>query len=388
MNRGEIHLNSNENNEKKDGGNKSERSSGKKVFLYSVIAFSVLVVIVAAIAGFSSYSRSYVASIGNMKVTIPEYQFVLMQEKANMLEIAGNPDATTFWDTTITGGEKAIDIAKRKALENIRDLKIQIAKAKEQKIVLEKTDLDYIGQLTQSLIAQYNNSESEANVAIKQAYGVNLKEFEEVYKQYILRSKFMQSEMEAIEAKEDEIENYYTKFPDAFKDSTYRANAEEAVWVKHILVLTVDPTTQEAFTGTKLEAATKKADELLQKVKAGEDFTKLAVENSEDQGSAKQGGDYVFGKGGYMDPEFERVSFELQPGQTSGLVKSSYGYHIIKLEEKIAQGESVSLRCAKGYSEFKENGVKVAKFMEKMEEWKKDSKYQVTKNDKVYDSIQ
>ncbi|NMB96396.1 MAG: hypothetical protein GYA02_07275, partial [Clostridiaceae bacterium] len=105
----------------------SNRSSGntrRNIALYVIAGVSVLIVIIAIIAGFSTYSQSYVATIGKMKVTIPEFQFALTQEKANMLDIAGNPDPDTFWDTTITGGEKAIDIAKRKSLENVRALKI------------------------------------------------------------------------------------------------------------------------------------------------------------------------------------------------------------------------------------------------------------------------
>lgn len=378
-------MNNNEEKQLKVRDNKPGGNPKKNILLYSIIVISALVIIIAAIAGFSSYSKSYVASIGKMKVTVPEYSFMLMQEKANMLDIAGNPDPATFWETTITGGEKAIDIAKRKALENVRDIKMQVSKAKEQNIVLDKDDLDYINQLTQSLISQYNNDKAQANTAIIQAYGVNLKEFEDIYKQYMLGSKFIQSEMENVEANLEEIETYYNKFPDAFKDSSYRVGGQEAVWVKHILVLTIDEN-DEALKGTKLEAATKKAEDLLERVKGGEDFAKVATENSEDPGSAQIGGDYLFTKG-YMDPEFEKVSFELEPGQISNLVKSSYGYHIIKLEEKIAEGEPVSLRCAKEYAEFQENAVKNAKYLEKMEDWRKDDKYKVKKNEKVFKEI-
>lgn len=76
-----------------------------------------------------------------------------------------------------------------------------------------------------------------------------------------------------------------------------------------------------------------KAEELLSRIKKGEDFATLAVKYSDDPGSAKKGGDLGFFTTGMMVPEFEKVAFTLKPGEVSGLVKTPYGYHIIKLED-------------------------------------------------------
>lgn len=368
----------------KETGNKTKEGKSNKSVLYVVVGIAVIIVITAAIAGFSNYSKSYVASVGKEKISVDEYKFFLEQEKNNMLNIAGNPDPETFWDTTITGGEKAIDIAKKKALENIRELKIQLMKTKEQKISLDKSETENIEKGIESIITQYGGK-SAADAAYREIYGIGINEFKEIYKDYVLINKLVQKEMESIEANEDEVEEYYNKFPDAFKDSLYRANGQEAVWVKHILVATIDLETQEKLSGSKLKKAEEKAEELLEQAKNGEDFAQLAKENSEDPGSAQNGGDYVFSKGNMM-PEFEETSFKLEPGNID-MAKTDFGYHIIKLEEKFAQGEPVSLRCAREYWEFKSNAVKIAKYMEKIEEWKKDTKYRVVKNESVYNSI-
>lgn len=80
-----------------------------------------------------------------------------------------------------------------------------------------------------------------------------------------------------------------------------------------------------------------KADEILAKLKAGEDFATVAQENSEDVGSAKQGGDLGWIEKGVMDPAFEEAAFALTAkGDISEVVKSDFGYHIIQLEDENA----------------------------------------------------
>ena len=117
-----------------------------------------------------------------------------------------------------------------------------------------------------------------------------------------------------------DIQRYYN-------DNSQQYTSPERVRASHILL----------NTGGKDEAAVRKqAEELLAKIKAGADFAELAKKYSEDPGSKEKGGDLDFFPRGQMVPEFEQAAFSLQPGQVSELVKTQYGFHIIKVVEKQA----------------------------------------------------
>lgn len=76
------------------------------------------------------------------------------------------------------------------------------------------------------------------------------------------------------------------------------------------------------------------AMEVFLKLRAGESFAALAKQYSRDQSTKDNGGDLGFFPRGIMPPEIEAVAFGLSPGQTSGIVKTSFGYHIVEVVEK------------------------------------------------------
>src|SRR6185437_10049933 len=118
-----------------------------------------------------------------------------------------------------------------------------------------------------------------------------------------------------------DIQQYYQQHI-----SNYQVDAQ--VKVRNILI---SVNSQDA----KADAAAKaKAQSILDQLHHGADFAKLAKEDSDDPGSKAQGGELGWIKHGATVPAFDKAAFALQPGQTSGLVRSQFGYHIIQVEAK------------------------------------------------------
>jgi parvulin-like peptidyl-prolyl isomerase len=119
-----------------------------------------------------------------------------------------------------------------------------------------------------------------------------------------------------------------------YDDHPARFEEPEMVRASHILLVTTDPKTNTELTEDQKVAKRKEMEGLLKRARAGEDFAKLAKEYSEDPGSKDKGGEYKFARR-QMVPEFEAAAFSLQTNQVSDIVTTRYGYHIIKLSEKI-----------------------------------------------------
>jgi hypothetical protein len=141
-----------------------------------------------------------------------------------------------------------------------------------------------------------------------------------------------------------DVEQYYKDHPADFDE----------VRVRHILISTQpkpegeaeeDANNSKAGKDKKVpekpktltkEEARKKTEGLLERARKGEDFAKLATENSDDPGSKDKGGEYDFFARGKMVPAFDKAAFALKPGEISDLVETEFGFHIIKLEERRA----------------------------------------------------
>jgi len=121
-----------------------------------------------------------------------------------------------------------------------------------------------------------------------------------------------------------DIELYYQDHRDEFLE-------EEEACARHILVKV---SAEGSGEGHPEADARRIAQTLLERVRAGADFAELARASSEDAGSSANGGDLGCFPAGRMVPEFDRAVFDLAPGEVSDLVRTSFGYHIIRLDSR------------------------------------------------------
>jgi peptidyl-prolyl cis-trans isomerase D len=123
---------------------------------------------------------------------------------------------------------------------------------------------------------------------------------------------------------EDEIARYYASHQEAFR-------RQEEVRARHILFKAAEDAPQEQEAEVRA-----RAERVLQELRNGADFTALAQQYSEDTSTAEKGGDLGFFPRGQMVKPFEDVVFSLPVGQLSDLVRTDFGYHIIRVEDRVA----------------------------------------------------
>jgi peptidyl-prolyl cis-trans isomerase D len=125
----------------------------------------------------------------------------------------------------------------------------------------------------------------------------------------------------------DELQQYYRQHQDEFR-------IPETVTVRHILIKTPPADANGKVDQKAVDAARAKAEDVAKQLKAGANFADLAKKYSEDPSSAKDGGLLPPLTRGRTVPEFEQAAFNTPAGQTTGVIRTSYGFHIIHVESK------------------------------------------------------
>ncbi len=184
----------------------------------------------------------------------------------------------------------------------------------------------------------------EALQAQVKAVGMTMEQFQKRKLEESVCAVVLDRELKSkITVSDDQVKKFYDDNPDKFEQP-------ERVRASHVLISTLDKD-QNPLSEDKKKEKEKLAKEVKAKADKGDDFAKLAKDYSDDPGSKEKGGEYTFGRG-EMVKEFEAAAFSLKTNQVSDLVETRYGYHIIKLSEKIAASKIELAKVSDKIKEF------------------------------------
>jgi len=209
---------------------------------------------------------------------------------------------------------------RKRVIEQLMVEELLTQKEKQSNIDVNQSELD---QQINEQAAQQNLTLDEFKALLK-AYGTSFSDYQQGVRKRLMFEKLMDMEFAAqnLQKPTDEQAKAY------YDENIQQFSEPEKIHTKHILIKPGDSNDPNQA-GRQARA---KAQELLKKIKAGESFEELAKQHSACP-SGKDGGDLGMQPKGAFVPEFDKAAFALKPGQVSDIVRTSFGYHIIKLVE-------------------------------------------------------
>lgn len=272
--------------------------------------------------GKNSTSNAIVAIIEGEKIPESLYRIYLWYTQQYFEQISG----PTIWNMQIEG-QNTSDLAKQRALESTILSVVAAKKAEELGVQVTKDQEKAAKENAEKFVK--NNSE------IIETYHFGEKDIE----------KFLLA-TDLVSLVEEKLgQNYMPQEAEITKFIEDNKGIYEQVTATHVLLKTTDDASNELPENEKAKKLAQ-AEEVLQKALNGEDLSKLATTYSDDAGSLNQAdgtpdGQYTFRRG-KMVKEFEEAAFAGKDGQVwPELVKTAYGYHIIKTDAHIPADEEV-----------------------------------------------
>lgn len=190
-----------------------------------------------------------------------------------------------------------------------------------RKLQIEVSDAE-IDRIVEGTKRQHGLDDQKLEQALAQQ-GLSLAEYREGLRKQLMKARIVQLKIKSqVQVSDEEVKTRAAQSR-ALEAADFRVRA------RHILFLVPE--------GEDESAARSKADAALARVRAGEDFASLAVELSEGPSAPRGGALGVFGRG-EMVPAFERAAFAAEPGSVVGPVRTPFGWHLIYVEERVAQG--------------------------------------------------
>jgi peptidyl-prolyl cis-trans isomerase SurA len=213
-------------------------------------------------------------------------------------------------------------------LENLLIQKFMVNRAKVDSIEIKDEEIEQqLNARIEQILNYFNNDYQKFEEYYGQSVAETRERFREDLKSQLLAERLQNKVIGEIRVTPEETLAFFERIP---KDSIPYFNAEV-----EISEIVYKPRANE----TQRKVSFEKLEKILQRVRAGEDFSKLASVMSDDPGSAKNGGSLGWMKRGSLVPEFEAAAYALEKDSVSGIVETEFGLHIIKMTER--RGNSI-----------------------------------------------
>jgi len=229
----------------------------------------------------------------------------------------------------IRPGSEKYNQLRKKMLEGLIEQKLLLAKAEADTVKVDDQMLDQrVEERIKYMVEQVGSQDK-----LEEIFGSSIsqirKDTRKLIKEQMLVEQVRAMRFRDVKVSRREVEEFYKMYKDSLP------TRPATVDISHILKV-IKPSEEAQL------KAYRKAEMVLQKLKDGEDFAKLAKLYSEDPASAKRGGDLGFTQRGDLVPEYEAVAFNLKDGEISDIVQTQFGFHIIQLIER--RGERIHTR--------------------------------------------
>jgi len=291
----------------------------KKSFIFKIIIAVILVISLIFMAGCSKA----VATVNDMKVTqqeVDEYiDFVLSQYSGDV--------------ETLT--EENMNELEVNVIDSILVTKLMQQYAGENNLTVTQEEVD---QRLSSMASSFDDEEGFN--AYLEENNIDRDIFERELKNQLLTNKIYSEVTVGIYVTEEQVRDYYDENVETM------FTTPEMVRVSHIVTLfpwIKDESIEESEQGKK--EAKDKIEYVKEQLDNGADFAEMAIEYSEDEASSEAGGDLGFVSKDQLVGEFADAAFDLEKNETSDIVETTYGYHLIMLvdrsEEEVQDFEDV-----------------------------------------------
>lgn len=318
---------------------------------------SIIMASVLAISMSACTKKSPVATVNGVDITLEKYQDTLNAYKVTFENMYGKD----VWNQQVEGDKTRGDEFKEDILNRMIQDELVYQKSEDKKLVPSDEEVN-------KQYDEFKKSIGDNGEYIKKLKDAGIDEafLKDQMKKDVAIQNYSAEYIANLKTSNDDLNKYYNDKKEEFR--------KEEVKASHILISTQDAE-GKALSDKDKANKKKEAEDILAKIKAGEDFGDLAKKYSNDPGSAKNGGDLGFFAKGVMVAEFENTAFSLEKGKVSDLVESEFGYHIIKVTDKVNEIKPF----AEVKDEIKEK-IEQEKYNAHINEIQKNSKIQKNKD--------